>query len=321
MIDLSTPESVEEVYEREKEQYEGTVLDGFHRVLAQHEPVIQFIVDTSEAYTPDSYIGSEKALVTEGVEVDEEAFIEQIRQSDAIALSDFLSFEYSLNEFIVSRLQEETQTWAEMRASIAETSGYTVDEEDVEEMVQENIETMIEAFDMFIEELQGDIDATQVTQIQEMKHSIATTSKRALLLQSYEQRKASIKNRLKRLQFVSATPQVGDYFVYEVQPHPTHIANAESYSFEFSGATRYNIVGKLTGSVEETIEGGVEDITKYTFDIIAYNSEVKQLYNQLWLFNDDKPYLEPKNQDDVTFFKTSPLASIETKVQISQLPS
>lgn len=321
MIDLSTPDSIAEAYEKEKEQYDGTFLDGFHRVLAKHEPVVQFIVDTSEAYTPDAYIGSEKALLNEGVELDEDKFIEQIQQSDSISLSDFLEFEYSLNDFVLSRLQSKTETWHEMRKAIAEASGQSVDEEDVEEMVQENIEMMIEAFDMFIEELHGESDSTQITQIQEMKDSLATTSKRALLLQGYKKRNSIIKSKLKRLRFISANPQVGDYFVYEVQPHPSHINTAESYPFEFSGSTRYNIVGKITDAVEETIEDGVEDITKYGFDIIAYNSEVKQLYGALWLFQDGPQYLEPKHQDDVTFFKTSPLSSIETKVQISQLPS
>lgn len=314
MIDLVTPSTLEELYVNERSRYEGTIFSDIESVLSKHEPVLEFMIQNRDAFTPDAFIGSEKAFFQDGVEIDDVEFISALRNSP-VMLDDYLSFQRDIALFHYTALQEKTNNWGEVLQEIAKISDGT--EEEIHTIFSEKREQIQSDFDSILEDAkEGEISEHEFRVLQQVNSQYQTATQRQLLLHSFKERIDRAEALLGQLTYLEGNePTVGQYFVYRIRPHPDHIKNKMEYDIDFNSNTVFAVIGKVTGrhTVEE--ESGLIEVAEYDFDIIAYDTEVLELYDRFWLLEKDNGRLSPIYQDSYELYDENPLGEVETKYE------
>lgn len=315
MIDLLTPSTLEELYQNERSRYAETIFEDVESVLSQHEPVLEFMIHNNDVFTPDAFLGSEKSFFKEGVEIDDAAFITALRNSP-VMIDEYLQFQRDIASFHHIALQEHTNNWGEVIKQLAKISD-DLNEEDIDTLFSEQREYIESDFEALVEEARnGNLSDHELRVLQQVKSQYENATQRELLLHSFEERVNHSESLLNQLSYIDGKePSVGQYFVYKIRPHPQHLKNKNEYNVEFTSNTVFTVIGKITGrhTVEE--EHGLLEIAEYEFEVIAYNTEILELYESFWVLTRPDERLTPIYQDSYELYDANPLGEIETKYE------
>lgn len=318
MIDLLTPSTLEELYQNERTRYADTIFDDIEAVLSKHESVLEFMIHNNESFTPDAFLGSEKSFFKEGVEIDDEAFITALRESP-VMIDDYLRFQRDIASFHYTALQEKTNNWGEVLKQLAKISdGLT--EAEINTLFSKQREHIESDFESLVEEAQdGELSDHEFRVLQQVKSQYETATQRELLLHSFEERLNHADSLLNKLSYRDGKePSVGQYFVYIIRPHQNHLQNKESYTIDFTENTVFTVIGKITEKYTVEDEHGLLEIPEYDFDVIAYDTDILELYESFWVLTRTDEQLTPIYQDSYELYDKNPLGSVETRYECEE---
>lgn len=308
MIDLTSHNTVNEAYADIESQYEGTPFEGFVDVYRDHEDIVRFFVESSDDFIPDAYIGSHESFIKDGVDINDEELVTAVEESNHIDLLDFLRLGRDIAEFYHQVISEHTDTWTdvtELLASVSELSA-----EEIDSLFREQHQETLEEIDELSNELEGE-DEDAVEQLESVREELRDKNLRDVFLEGFEMQAQMTAMGLDLFSYGDVEMEVGKYFVYEVTPHRNHLAKIDEYNFDFSANTLFNVIGKLTGEREIDDEVGTQ--LEYEFDLIAYDSDVKNLYPNFWMFEDDAR-IQPQHSSDLTLFEENPIGDIRPRI-------
>lgn len=307
MIGIFGVSSAEEAFERVETGVEGTEFEGLDDVYRDNEAVVEFIVELGEKAGPDSYIGSYESLVTGEDELDFEMDkFDVLLEESEIGLLDLIQFGRDMSEFQYQRVRSRTETDADVLSLFS--SVMSVDESVVEEMLQSNQDEAIET----LEDSPHTVSAGPVSDIiSQIQDEWDDAGLREFYLESMQTNKEMFEFMIDATTY-EYEPSVGEYFVVTLPVTREHILNKESYDSEFdiTGRTKFNIIGKVTGSEEMPDSPGAD--TMYSFELLSYEALVQdELYSDHWVF-DDGAMITPSVESEVEFHSENPLGNVQT---------
>ncbi len=127
---MSTFHSRDEILETTAQNYAGTILEGIEEVYEEHPDLLEFMVKSGESITPDAFLGSEAALIEEGMEIDEDELEAQLRAHDSVGPADSIIFMSDLMRYIADRLEAECETTEEAITAFGDAIVQSVDVQD-----------------------------------------------------------------------------------------------------------------------------------------------------------------------------------------------
>lgn len=253
-------------------------LEGISDIYRNYYHILAFIFENGDEITKEAFVG-ESGFIGTNVEYDGQKLFAKVKETDGISVSDFCFFSVELLEFIITNLDPVCESNTEVIEILSNfAQRYKFGSYD-------------KTYDSFVNKYR------EVRTVrQESEYDLFNVNDSDLLLLQFF---ATIKNFFKvmgsHIQWVNE-PSVGDYITF-------HVGRNNKMNSD-----KFDIICKITDKkYNENF-----DVNTYDYNIIAYDSEILEMYPEYWIFkyeDDEDKLFEPIHSSFITVHSENPIGN------------
>jgi len=254
-------------------------LKGISDIYRNYYHLLEFIFESKDSITDEAFIG-ESGFIGTNIEYGGQKLFTEVKNTDGISVGDFCFFSVDLLNFIITNLDPVCESNTEVIEILSNfAQRYKFGSYD-------------KAYDSFVDKYR-EIRSLK----QDSEHNLfAVSDSDLLLLQFFATMRNFFKVMGSHITWVEE-PSIGDYITF-------HIGRNSSKS----DINKFEVVCKITDKkYNEDF-----DVNTYNYNIIAYDSELLDVYPNYWIFeyeDDESKLIEPIHSSFITVHSENPIGN------------